>query len=198
MAEGDVRRGECRDCGCREYQKSEGSKRCDRCGHGLSFHKVLGAEASAPQSGQKLTWQQKLQAAKQERNLSGASYYIIRNFAIWSVVTALGVLYCLAVPGPEFDRGFSDEFYMFNALAFFLAICYACISYFTSKSSEKKELSKILICINIVACISYIIQAYRLTPCFLDFVGHPVDVSRFFECHHGLFSSRGWIHRSDG
>ncbi|KAJ1552039.1 hypothetical protein HK405_012914, partial [Cladochytrium tenue] len=158
---------------------SDESKRCSRCGHSLKLHEAVSSVAS----GEKLSWQEKISRAGQERNLSGASYYIIRNCIVWSIVTALGAWYNLTQPPnhPEFDRGVSDEFYLYNASAFAVSFLYACISYFTSKPGEKKELSKILICINFVAFISYVIQAYRLTPSFLDFVGHPCDVSRFFE-----------------
>ncbi|KAJ3412237.1 Guanylate cyclase 2G [Chytridiales sp. JEL 0842] len=130
-----------------------------------------------------LSWKQKVAQAKKGRKSSASLYYIWRNFLVWSVITAAGfgaVLSGYYKPF-KYDRGFSDEMYLYTATAFGVAIIYSFIAYYQAKNEEKKALAKVLCAVNIVAGASYLIQLYRLTPTFVDYVGHPVDPSRFFE-----------------
>jgi bacteriorhodopsin len=82
---------------------------------------------------------------------------------------------------PVFDRGLTDEFYTYAAAAFGIAVIYSYIAYVNAKTDEKKSLALVLCAVNVVAAAAYVIQIFRLTPTFIDHVGHPVDPSRFLE-----------------
>jgi hypothetical protein len=121
--------------------------------------------------------------AKKSRKTTSSFFYIWRNFIIWAVLTGAGMYHALYgdFKAPIFERGLTDEFYTYTAAAFGIAVVYSYIAYANAKTDEKRSLALVLCAVNVVAGASYVIQILRLTPTFLDYVGHPVDPSRFLE-----------------
>ncbi|ORY50000.1 adenylyl cyclase [Rhizoclosmatium globosum] len=175
----DVQRGACENCNCTLYQVQTATKRCRGCNHGAIYHEAI--VRAAAKSG-KTNWKDKLQAAMAEKDNSGAVYYVFRNFVVWSVLTVSG-FYLLGTGyrGPTFDRGIADEFYAYTAASFGIAVIYSYIAYANAQNNEKRNLGKVLCIVNFIAMSSYIMQYTRTTPAFTDYVGYPVDPSRFYE-----------------
>ncbi|KAJ3074367.1 hypothetical protein HDU98_011436 [Podochytrium sp. JEL0797] len=176
----DVQRGNCDNCNCSVYQVQTGSKRCRGCNHGANFHQVV--TRSVGKSGGKTNWKDKMAAAMAEKDQSGAVFYVFRNFVVWSAATLVG-WYMLAngYMTPRFERGLADEFYAYTAGCFGIAVIYSYIAYANAQNNEKRDLGKVLCLVNFIAMASYLMQWTRTTPTFTDYVGYPVDPSRFFE-----------------
>ncbi|KAJ3140821.1 Guanylate cyclase 2G [Physocladia obscura] len=110
------------------------------------------------------------QAMKGKDN-SGAVYYVLRNFYVWLFLTVSGFfLFAMGYTPKKYDRGYADEFYAYTAA-----------SYANAQNDEKKNLGKVLCIVNFIAMASYILQYTHMTPTFMDYVGNPIDPSRYFE-----------------
>ncbi|KAI9331466.1 nucleotide cyclase [Obelidium mucronatum] len=175
----EIQRGTCDNCNCSVFQVQTGTKRCRGCHHGAIFHQVI--VRAVPKSG-KTNWKEKLEAAKAEKDNSGAVYYVFRNFIAWSVMTGLGwYLLATGYALSAFDRGYADEFYAYTAGCFAIAVIYSYIAYANAQNNEKRDLGKVLCIVNFIAMATYILQFTRTSPSFKDYVGYPVDPARFFE-----------------
>ncbi|KAJ3100282.1 Guanylate cyclase soluble subunit beta-2 [Phlyctochytrium planicorne] len=176
----------CRSCDCKEFLSQSGNKRCRDCGHGATLHN----QVSLDSKGQiaeilegKLTVQERLRLLKKDRKSAGASFYIWRNFVVWLILTGGGMFHVVfnGHKVKKFNRGVTDDWYIYTASAFALAVVYSYIAYASATSAYKKSLAKVLCSVNAIAMSSYLIQVFRLTPTFMDYVGHPCDPSRFLE-----------------
>ncbi|KAJ3132302.1 Nitrogen permease regulator 2, partial [Irineochytrium annulatum] len=176
-----VQYGTCKNCDCREFEQQKGNKRCRGCGHGQTLHNAI-TESASTVGNIKLSFKDRLRLVQRPQRTLGASFYIWRNFILWSVITIL-ILPGLLLPRLPitFDRGVADDWYVCTASAFALAIAYSAIAHAHAKTKEKRRLTKVLCCVNGIALASYLLQIFRLTPTFMDYVGHPVDPSRFLE-----------------
>jgi class 3 adenylate cyclase/bacteriorhodopsin len=176
--------GSCRNCTCVKFSARSGSKRCGTCGHGSVMHNSISmAVTSSKENEAKLTWKEKIALAKSTKAPSAAYYYFWRNFYVWLVLTVAGAGVIIAgeYTPVKFDRGMSDEWYLYTIAAFGIAVIYSYIAYTSAKDDERRQYASVLCAVNAVACTSYILQYLRLTPTFYDYVGHPQDPSRYFE-----------------
>ncbi|KAJ3213922.1 Guanylate cyclase soluble subunit beta-2 [Dinochytrium kinnereticum] len=131
----------------------------------------------------KLTVQERLRLLKKDTQSAGSSFYIWRNFAVWFIFTVGGMIHVVFNNHrvKKFDRGVTDDWYTYTAAAFGIAVVYSYIAYSSSKTGYKKSLALVLCAVNSIAMSSYIIQIFRLSPTYMDYVGHPVDPSRYME-----------------
>ncbi|KAJ3097635.1 hypothetical protein HDU96_000307 [Phlyctochytrium bullatum] len=131
-----------------------------------------------------LSVQERLRILKTEKVSFGANFYIWRNFIVWAFLTLAGMFH-VVVNGhrvKKFNRGVTDDWYIYTAAAFGVAVVYSWIAFAGAKpGTSKRSLGLVLCAVNAIAGSSYVIQVARLTPTFMDYVGHPVDPSRFLE-----------------
>ncbi|KAI8851706.1 nucleotide cyclase [Chytridium lagenaria] len=156
----------CRSCECKEFEPQPGNKRCLSCGHGAALHNQISRsdDSDSVALDGKMSVQERLRLLKKEKASAGANFYVWRNFTVWLFFTLCGMV-VVANGHPAFG----------------VAVVYSYIAYIYSQTGYKKSLAQVLCAVNIIAMSSYIIQILRITPTYMDYMGHPVDPSRYME-----------------
>ena len=105
------------------------------------------------------------------------------NFGMYIVGTLIASIYYITIPSEnEYYRGNTAQFYMYNAVAFSLGICFALMGLFSSTNPEKRNLSLVLLLVDIISFTTYIFMAFEITPSIEGgILGHPVEPARYLE-----------------
>ncbi|KAI8622173.1 nucleotide cyclase [Chytriomyces sp. MP71] len=174
-----VERGNCDSCSCTVFQIQSNSKRCRGCGHGVIYHVAIVKETKAVG---KVDWKAKIEEAKKSKDVSKTVFHAYRNFALWISFVLYGIYQISnGYEKPRFDRSGARDVYFYTASAFSIAVVYSYIAFINATSKEKQELGKVLMVVNAIPVATYLLQAFELSPSYMDLAGHPVDPARFLE-----------------
>eukprot|EP00834_Sanchytrium_tribonematis_P001193 NODE_27_length_39007_cov_1.590650.p8 type:complete len:535 gc:universal NODE_27_length_39007_cov_1.590650:18044-16440(-) len=114
---------------------------------------------------------------------SASVKFVYFNFGVYIFATLSCAIYQLNNSSEtEYFRSNTSQFYLYNAVAFSLGIVFAMIGFFSSTNPEKRNLSLVLLLVDIVSFTSYVLMAFQLTPS-LDggILGQPVEPARYLE-----------------
>ncbi|KAJ3354058.1 hypothetical protein HDU83_005875 [Entophlyctis luteolus] len=82
------------------------------------------------------------------------------------------------------DRGYSDFVYKGMVFVFSVAVCFAFLGYYGTKSLSKKSMTTVFMVLNFVVAASWGVIYLRAGVTLLDLNGNPIDIQRYLEWAH--------------
>ena len=109
--------------------------------------------------------------------------FVLFNFVSYFALTIGASIYQMNHPSDiEYYRSNTQQFFLYNAVAFSLGIVFAGMGLMTSTNPEKRNLSLVLFLVDIISFLSYILMAFELTPTFEGAImGNPIEPARYLE-----------------
>ena len=97
-------------------------------------------------------------------------------------MTVILAFYTLSAYSPrKYDRGMADVWYLYAGSSFIFGVVFAGLGYTSARNQEKKNLTLVLLIVNVIAMCTYFLQYFRLTPSMRGARGMPVDPCRYLE-----------------
>eukprot|EP00835_Amoeboradix_gromovi_P006021 NODE_640_length_5666_cov_0.633196.p2 type:complete len:532 gc:universal NODE_640_length_5666_cov_0.633196:2947-4542(+) len=120
-----------------------------------------------------------------ESSLAGSASvkFVFFNFFSYFVATVALTVYHVNNPSKtEYYRSNTPQYFMYNAVAFILGIIFAVMGFLSSGNPEKRNLSLVLLMVDIISFTSYVLMSFQMTPSIDGGIwGHPVEPARYLE-----------------